>query len=393
MANPAQRANKLFVQTFGTNADDLYRAPGRVNLIGEHTDYNDGFVLPAAINFHTIIAVKKREDDRFRAVSDAYPGKINSWHFGQEGKMDPEDGWINYLKGFTAAMAASGLPAKGMDIAVVGNVPLGAGLSSSAALEIAFGTAVNDCSQLRLSPLAVAQMAQRGENQYVGYACGIMDQIISAMGQQDHALLIDCEDLDSEPVPIPESLSLIIVNSNLPRGEVEAQEAIRRQQCQQVADHFAIDSLRHLDLTTLEAARTQLPELIYRRARHVLSENRRTQNAAHALQDGNIGRLSELMAQSHASMRDDFEISLPEIDTLVEIIAQVVGQQGGVRMTGKGFGGCVVALVDHELTDAVVAAIEAQYQMKTGIEPTVYLCSASGGASRVDESWFDDELY
>ena len=389
MSNPAQRANKLFVQTFGTTADDLYLAPGRVNLIGEHTDYNDGFVLPAAINFHTIIAIKRREDDLFRAVSDAYPGKINRWHFGQEEQMHPEDGWVNYLKGFTAAMAASGLPAKGMDLAVVGNVPLGAGLSSSAALEIAFGTAVNESSQLRLSPLAVAQMAQRGENQYIGSASGIMDHMISALGEQDHALLIDCEDLDSEPVPIPESLSLIIVNSNVPRGDFEPEYRLRREQCEQVASHFGVESLRHLELNTLEAAKAELSDTNYRRARHVLTENRRTQNAAHALQAGNIAKLSELMAQSHASMRDDFEITTPEIDTLVAIIANVVGEQGGVRMTGRGFGGCVLALVDHELTDAVVDAIENQYQAQTQLEPTVYLCSASDGATRLNDERYE----
>ncbi|WP_299797269.1 galactokinase [uncultured Shewanella sp.] len=385
MSNPAQRANKLFVQTFGTTADDLYLAPGRVNLIGEHTDYNDGFVLPAAINFHTIVAVKRRDDDLYRAVSDAFPGEIKEWAFGHEGVMIPEDGWVNYLKGFTAAMAASGLPAKGMDIAVVGNVPLGAGLSSSAALELAFGTAVNECSQLRLSPLAVAQMAQRGENQYVGYACGIMDQMISALGEQDHALLIDCEDLDSEPVHIPDSLSLIIVNSNVQRGLVDSQHNLRREQCEEVAEHFGVDSLRHLDLSRLEAAKSELSDVCYRRARHVLTENRRTQNASHALEAGNISTLSALMAQSHASMRDDFEITVPQIDTLVEIISDVIGTRGGVRMTGGGFGGCVVALVDHELTDAVVEAIEKEYPKKTGLEPTVYLCSASGGATRIDK--------
>ncbi|MCG9754225.1 galactokinase [Shewanella insulae] len=388
MSNTGQRANKLFVQTFGTTADDLYQAPGRVNLIGEHTDYNDGFVLPAAINFRTVIAVKQRDDDKFRAVSDAFPGKIYTWHFGQEGEMDPNDSWINYLKGFTAAVSASGLPAKGMDLAVVGSVPLGAGLSSSAALELAFGTALNDCSQLRLSPLAVAQMAQRGENQYVGCACGIMDHMISAMGQEEHALLIDCEDLDYEPVPIPESLSLIIVNSNVPRGLVDSEYNLRREQCEQVAEHFGVESLRHLALHTLEAAKDELPEVCYRRARHVLSENRRTQNAAHALEAGNIAKLSELMAQSHQSMRDDFEITVPAIDKLVEIIDAVVGDRGGVRMTGGGFGGCVVALVDHDLTDAVVEAVERQYQAATGLEASVYLCSASDGASRLDE-----ELY
>ncbi|QLE84153.1 galactokinase [Shewanella sp. Scap07] len=388
MSNPAQRANKLFVQTFGTNADDLYLAPGRVNLIGEHTDYNDGFVLPAAINFHTIIAVKRRDDDKFRAVSDAFAGEIKSWQFGQEGQPNPDDGWVNYLKGFTSALATSGLPAKGLDLAVVGNVPLGAGLSSSAALEIAFGTAVNDCSQLRLSPLAVAQMAQRGENQYVGCACGIMDQMISALGEQDHALLIDCEDLDSEPVPIPESLSLIIINSNVQRGLVESEYNLRREQCEAVADHFGADSLRHVSLGQLEAAKAQLDETAYRRARHVLTENRRTQQASQALASNDIARLSELMAQSHQSMRDDFEITVEAIDQLVDMIAKVIGNHGGVRMTGGGFGGCVVALVDHDLTDAVVETVETNYAKLTGLEATVYLCSASDGATRIDEDLY-----
>ena len=253
MLNPAQRATKLFVKTFGTKADDCYQAPGRVNLIGEHTDYNDGFVLPAAINFHTVIAVKRRDDNRFRAVADAFPGIIKEWTFGQEGPMQAEDGWVNYLKGFTAAMALSGLPAKGLDLAIVGNVPLGAGLSSSAALEIAFGTAINDTSQLHLSPLAIAQLAQRGENHYVGCACGIMDQMISALGEQDHALLIDCLDLDSESVPIPENLSLIIVHSNVQRGLVESEYNLRRQQCEAVAEHFGLDALFERSSCTLGA--------------------------------------------------------------------------------------------------------------------------------------------
>ena len=197
MSNPAQRATKLFVQTFGTKADDLYQAPGRVNLIGEYTDYNDGFVLPAAINFHTVIAVKRREDNKFRAVADAFPGQIKEWTFGKETEIHPEDGWVNYLKGFTAAMANTGLIAKGLDLAVVGDVPLAAGLSSSGALVVAFGTAISDSSQLHLSPMAVAQLAQRGEYRYVASACSIMDHMVCAMGEPDHALLIDCHSMPS----------------------------------------------------------------------------------------------------------------------------------------------------------------------------------------------------
>ncbi|MCK8044929.1 galactokinase [Shewanella sp. 1CM18E] len=384
MSNPAQRANKLFVQTFGTQADELYCAPGRVNLIGEHTDYNDGFVLPAAINFHTAIVAKRRDDQQFRAVSDAYPGEIVSWTFGEEGTPVKKH-WSNYLKGFTAAMASSGLAPKGLDIAVVSNIPMNAGLSSSSALEVAFGTAVNDCSQIKLSPLAIAQLAQRGENQFVGHACGIMDQMICALGEQDHAFLIDCLDLDSEAVSIPENLSLLIINSNVKRSEIEAQYNLRKEQCQQAANHFGLESLRDLDLATLEAAKVELPEAYYKRAKHVLSENRRTQNAAWALESGDIAKLSQLMAESHISMRDDFEISTTEIDYLVEIVSEVIGNRGGVRMTGGGLGGCVVALVDHELTDAVVATIEQKFTNKTGLEADIYLCLASDGAKRIDD--------
>lgn len=303
MSNPAQRATKLFVQTFGTKADDLYQAPGRVNLIGEYTDYNDGFVLPAAINFHTVIAVKRREDTKFRAVTDAFPGQLKEWTFGQEGHIDPADGWVNYLKGLTAAMAHTGLLAKGLDLAIVGDVPLAAGLSSSGALVVAFGTAISDSSQLHLSPMAVAQLAQRGEHRYVKSACSIMDHMISAMGEQDHALLIDCLDLDSEAISIPENLSLIIIDAHIEKQRLAATNQQRRDECAQAAEYFGLDALRHLDLRQLESAKDKLTDTLYRRAKHVVTENKRTQSAARALEQNNITKFSQLMAQSHASLR------------------------------------------------------------------------------------------
>ncbi|MDH1471843.1 galactokinase [Shewanella bicestrii] len=380
MSNPAQRATKLFVQTFGTKADDLYQAPGRVNLIGEYTDYNDGFVLPAAINFHTVIAVKRREDNKFRAVADAFPGQIKEWSFGKDTEINHEDGWVNYLKGLTVAMANTGLIAKGLDLAVVGDVPLAAGLSSSGALVVAFGTAISDSSQLHLSPMAVAQLAQRGEYRYVSSACSIMDHMICAMGEPDHALLIDCLDLDSEPIAIPENLSLIIIDAHIEKQRLAAINQQRREECAQAADFFGLDALRHLDLRQLESAKDQLDDTLYRRAKHVVTENKRTQSAARALEQNNLSKFSLLMVQSHQSLRDDFEVTLPEFDTLVDIVGQVIGERGGIRMTD----GCVVALVDHELTDAVVSAVEHAFYEQTGIDATVYLCSASAGAGRID---------
>ena len=379
MSNPAQRATKLFVQTFGTKPNDLYQAPGRVNIMGEHTDYNEGLVLPAAINFHTVIAVKHRDDNLFRAVTTAFPGQIKQWQFGEEGSVTASNDWSHYLKGVTAAMHQSGLQAKGLDLAIVGDVPLGAGLSSSAALEIAFGTAISYASQLHLSPLAIAQLAQRGESLFMRLNCGMMDQMISAMAEPDHALLIDCLELETELVLIPEELSLIVIDLKNDRQAFMQQFEQRKQQCNQITKLLGLDSLRDLSLNELSMHKDRLSDEQFRRTRHILSENQRTSNAARALQQNNIERFSQLMTQSQTSMRDDFEIITPEVDTLVSMIADLIGNQGGVRMSD----GCVLAVVNHDLTDSVINIVENQYFEKTGIEATIHLCSASGGAGRI----------
>ncbi|MFS1424386.1 galactokinase [Shewanella sp. 10N.286.48.B5] len=380
MSNPAQKAMKLFVQTFGTTADDLYQAPGRVNIIGEHTDYNEGFVLPAAINFHTVIAVKHRSDNTFRAVTDAFAGQIEQWRFGEENAIEDKGSWGNYLKGFTASMAQSGLKAKGMDIAIVGNVPLGAGMSSSAALEVAFGTAISYASQLHLSPLAIAQIAQRGEHRFIKSESGIMDQTISALAVADHALLIDCLELDGRAIAIPDSLSLLIVDPSIDRQLLIDRFDARKLQCYQINELLGVESLREVSLGQLNSAKASLGDELYHRAKHVLTENQRTVNAARALEQQDTARFGQLMAQSQQSMRDDFDISTPEIDALVKIIKDIIGTKGGVRMSD----GCVVALIDHELTDAVVNAVEQLYPQQTSLEPIIYLCSASGGAGRIE---------
>ncbi|QDE32761.1 MULTISPECIES: galactokinase [Shewanella] len=379
MSNPAQRATKLFVQTFGTKADDLYQAPGRVNIMGEHTDYNEGLALPAAINFHTVIAVKHRDDHLFRAVTTAFPGQIKQWQFGEEGAVAADDDWVNYLKGVTAAMNQSGLRAKGLDLAIVGDVPLGAGLSSSAALEIAFGTAISYASQLNLSPMAIAQLAQRGESQFMQLDCGMMDQMISAMAVPDHALLIDFLELESEPVLLPEELSLIVIDLKQDRHGFMQQFEQRKQECRQITKLLGLDSLRDLSLSLLTQHKELLSDEQFRRARHIISENQRTSNTARALQQNNIPRFSQLMAQSQISMRDDFDIITPEIDILVTMISTLIGEQGGVRMSD----GCVLALVNHDLTDKVINLVENQFFKQTGIEAAIHLCAASGGAGRI----------
>ncbi|MBB1270805.1 galactokinase [Shewanella sp. SR44-3] len=380
MPNPTQRATKLFMQTFGTTADALYQAPGRINISGEHTDYNEGLVLPVAINFHTVIAVKRRDDDVFRAVSDAFPGQIKQWRFANEQPFNTDDDWVNYLKGVTAAMSQSGLQAKGLDLAIVGNVPLGAGLSSSAALEVAFGTAISYASQLHLSPLAIAQLAQRGESQFMGLKCGIMDQMISALAEADNALLIDCADLEGETVTLPESLNIIVIDPKLDRhayGELTQQ---RQRQCDQINALLGTDSIRHLSLAQLEAVKNSLSPEQAKLINHIKTENERTPSTARALAQNNIPRFSQLMHQSYLSLRDDFMLQFPEVDILVKMLHQLVGERGGVRFSD----GCVLAFVDHELTDAVVNLVEQDYFKQTGIEAKIYLCSASAGASRID---------
>ncbi|RYV00994.1 galactokinase [Shewanella sp. OPT22] len=389
MSSPAQRAKKLFIRTFGTNADDCYQAPGRINLMGEHTDYNEGFVLPAAINFHVVIAAKKRDDGLFRAVTDISPDEFIEWQFGLENETNDDSDtlshWSQYLKSFTATLAQSGLSISGMDVAIVSDVPVEQGFSSSSALEIAFGTAINDLHQLHLSPLAVAQLAQRGEFHHMKLTCGIKDHMISALAEEEQAVLIDCLDLDYDSISLPKELSLIIVHSGKYAEDIQHKYQTRKSECLEVAEHFGLDSLRHVELFQLEREKSNLDESLYKRARHVISENRRTQQAARALEMNNTRKLSQLMADSHRSLKDDFEISLPEIDLLVDIINNEIGDRGGVRLTGSGFGGSVVALVEHELTDDVVLAVEQEYYKKTGIEAQVYLCSATRGACRIDD--------
>ncbi|WP_133407994.1 galactokinase [Parashewanella tropica] len=385
MPSPVQRATKLFVRTFGTSPDACFQAPGRINLMGEHTDYNEGFVLPAAVNFRVLAAVKRREDDLFRVVTDIDADNFVEWTFGKEALEDTDFHWSHYLKSFTAALAMSGLKSCGVDVAIISDIPMESGFSSSAALQIAFGTAVNNSSQLFLSPLAIAQLAQRGEHHFMARTCGMKDQMISALAEADQALLIDCLDLDYESVTIPDNLSIIIVHSGKYAKDIQTKYQLRKDECQQVAEYFGLESLRHVSESQLKQHRSQLDEHLYQRARHVITENARTQSAARALEQGNIKKISKLMEQSHQSMRDDFEMSIPEIDLLVDIIKQQVGDRGGVRLTGSGFGGSVIALVEHELTDDVVTAVETQYLAHTGIEAQVYLCSAAAAAARVDE--------
>jgi galactokinase len=378
---PLPRARAAFETAFGHQAPLSVQAPGRVNLIGEHTDYNDGFVLPCAIDYQTVIAAAPREDSLVRVVAADYGNAVDEFRLDGSIPSRPDAQWTNYVRGVLKHLLARGLPVHGMELAIAGNVPQGAGLSSSASLEVALGTTYSALHGLHISPTDIALNGQEAENKFVGINCGIMDQLISALGARNHALLIDCRSLQTRAVSVPKDLAVLVIDSKIQRGLVDSEYNTRRKQCEAAAAHFGVKALRDVDEAMLAAAESKLDPLVFRRARHVVTENARTVAAADALAQGDIKRMGQLMAASHVSMRDDFEITVPAIDALVEIVQDVVGEAGGARMTGGGFGGCVVALAPREKVEAIQAAVAERYpDVSGGRVAQVYVCHASEGA-------------
>lgn len=372
-----------FLRHYQQPGELVFRAPGRVNLIGEHTDYNDGFVLPCAINYDTVIVARPRQDDLVRVLALDYSHQTDEFSLIAPLSHHATQQWSNYVRGVANSLLQKGFALKGCDLAISGNVPQGVGLSSSASLEVALGLAYSTIAGIELSSRDNALNGQHAENTFVGCNCGIMDQLISAQGQQGHAVLIDCRSLDSKAVPLPAGLAVMIINSNVKRGLVDSEYNTRRQQCEAAAATFGVKALRDLSPELLQSRIGELDPLVAKRARHVVTENARTEQAAVALAQGDIARLSQLMAQSHLSMRDDFEITVPAIDYLVELVGAELGQTGGVRMTGGGFGGCVVALVPEAQVEPIKALIAANYAAKTGLTADVFVCTASQGAEHL----------
>ena len=372
-----------FAAEFGHAPTLIARAPGRVNLIGEHTDYNDGFVLPAAITVETQVALRPREDGAVRVLATDFS---STSHFDLTPPVlpDPRAPWANYVRGMMSALMAyaesEGLPLPGANIAISGTIPRGSGLSSSASLSVALGTAMNAVAGLGLSPTTIAQLAQASECDFVGTKCGIMDQLVSARGLAGHALLIDCRSRECEPVPIPDGTAIVIVHSGVVRGLVEGHYNERRTQCEAAARALGVSALRDADMARLDAA--HLDPLTHARARHVITENARTLAATQALAAGDLAALGELMRASHASMAGDFAITVPPVDALVAelntLIASHAGHQGGARMTGGGFGGAVVALMPAGKVTAVTSALT--YRTPAGAPPLVMVEQASAGA-------------
>lgn len=381
-AGPAliERTSGAFRRAFGAEPALLIHAPGRVNLIGEHTDYNDGFVLPCAIDRGTLIAASPRDDGRIVAVAADYGDARDEFAIRADIPRAAA-AWANHVRGVAAVLAGQGHAPGGLSLTIAGDVPQGAGLSSSASLEVAVATALSE-GGLGLTPVDAARAAQAAENDFVGISCGIMDPLASACGKAGHALLIDCRSLAIRPVPVPDSLALLVIHSGIERGLVGSAYNERRAQCEAAARHYGVKALRDLDEKALAERRGGLDPVAWRRARHIVTENARTLAAAEALAQGDIAALAALMAASHASMRDDFEITVPAIDRLVEIAGEAAGDQGGVRMTGGGFGGCVVALVAGHRAGAVREAVAAYYRSPSGGPAEIYRFNAAAGAGR-----------
>ncbi|MCD6424068.1 MAG: galactokinase [Anaerolineales bacterium] len=366
---------QAFREKYGADPVYLTRSPGRVNIIGEHTDYNDGFVLPMAINFATWIALRPRPDDRVILTALDKNEKLD---FGLTGFSKGKGSWREYVKGVAWSLQEEGFELKGWEGVLSGDVPIGAGLSSSAALELALARAFALVSDLAWNPVQMALTCQKVENSWVGVNSGIMDQIISASGKKNYALMIDCRSLKTKQVPLPEKTRFVILDTATRRGLLDSAYNERREQCEAAACHFGVKTLRDITQGQLEERAGILDLVIYRRAQHVISENQRVLDAVKALDQGDAAALGLLMNESHTSMRDDFEISRDEMDQMVAI-AQ--GQPGcyGARMTGGGFGGCAVALVAEDQVEIFKDRVMQEYRAKTGLDPKIYVSSATDG--------------
>lgn len=360
------------------------RAPGRVNLIGEHTDYNDGFVFPMAIDREIVLVGQRREDEVVRLYSLDYDQE--SQFTLSRVEKGPQAPWSDYVRGVVDVLQKAGYRLGGFDAVITGDVPQGSGLSSSAALEVAAITLLDGLFGLGIEPPEKARLGQRAENEFVGVACGIMDQFISAAGKAGHGLFLDCRTLAYEHVPLHlEDARVVVVNTNKRRGLVDSEYNARRRECEEGAAFFAaripgVKALRDVTMEQFAAYESELPEPIRRRSRHVVSECQRVLDSVEALKAGDLERFGQLMNQSHISLRDDFEVSCRELDVIVEIAWKTPGVYGA-RMTGAGFGGCAVALVHKDQVEALSAAIRETYPEETGLTPDIYVFSAVDGAS------------
>ena len=382
----AYAAVEGFHRRFGESCR-VFAAPGRVNLIGEHTDYNDGFVMPAALGFYTFVAAASRGDENLCVYSIDF-GETRAFDLADI-EPGPNGNWSDYVRGVAAVMRSRNIPIAGANLVIKGDVPIGAGLSSSAALEVATATALLAISGIQLDPRDTAAICQRAEHDYAGTKCGIMDQFISCFAEANHAILLDCRSLDFEPLKIGEGVRIVICNTMVKHELAAGEYNQRRADCEagvRLLQRFLPDAraLRDVNESQFASYSSELPDVIRRRCRHVITENARVLEAAGALRLNNLERFGELMAESHISLRDDYEVSCPELDVMVELANKCRGTYGA-RMTGGGFGGCTVNLVRTDAVEDFKATVAREYQQKLGLQPDIYVCTAAEGAREITD--------
>ena len=363
----------------------IFQAPGRVNMIGEHTDYNDGFVMPAAIKFYTRVAIARRADRKLVIHSENYCAQIE---LDLDHLPTAATGhWGDYVVGVARAIALSGIPMWGASLLVDGDVPQGAGLSSSASLEVAVGFALLELANQEIDRTKLALLCQKAENEFVGAQCGIMDQFVSSHGKRDHAILLDCRSLEHRLLPLPGDACLVISNTMVKHSIAKGEYNQRRAECEAGVRRLAkllpnVRALRDVTPENLATYGHDLPDAVMRRCRHVVGENARVLEAAAALEIGDLKTFGNLMRQSHCSLRDDFAVSCSELDLMVELGEQVEGVYG-TRMTGGGFGGCTISLVPASCVEAFQQTVREGYERATGCKPEIYVCSAADGVCQV----------
>jgi galactokinase len=385
--NKAHELLTSFKVRFGSGAS-VYRAPGRVNLIGEHTDYNEGFVLPAAIGFSCWVGIAPRNDRKLSLYSE---------NFKETRNVDVNDlethgsgHWSDYPLGVAWALQEAGYRLRGANLYIAGDVPLGAGLSSSAAIEVSTGYALLSAAGHAIDRTKLALLCQRAENNFVGARVGIMDQFVSCHGRAGHALMIDCRSLEYGALKLPPKVSLVICNTMVKHKLQAGEYNVRRAECEEAVRKLSaaltgIRSLRDVTLEQLTANRSLLSETLYRRCRHVISENGRVRTVADLFAQGKTEGLREVMSASHQSMRDDYEISCRELDAMVEIAERQRGVYGA-RMTGGGFGGCTINFVGVDHAAEFQRRVLAEYESALGLRPDIYICEASQGAELVEST-------
>jgi len=372
-----------FKEKFGEAPELIVRAPGRVNLIGEHTDYNDGFVMPIAIDRDITVASKRRSDQVARIYSLDFDSVVE-FHL-LDIKYDDENKWSNYPRGVAKVLQENEHSLCGLDAVITGNIPQGAGLSSSAAIEVAMGMTFERLGGLTIDPAEMSLLCQKAENQFVGVKCGIMDQFISRMGKKDHALLLDCRSLDFELIPLYlDTVKIVVCNTGVKRGLVDSEYNARREECERgvkILEKFlpGIKALRDVDLDDIHKYSSHIQEVTEKRCKYVVMENDRVMESVQAIAEKDLIKFGVLMNQSHIGLRDEYEVSCPELDAMVEIAWDIDGVIGS-RMTGAGFGGCTVSLVIEDAVDELVSRINEEYPKRTGLTPEIYVFSPEDGA-------------